>query len=58
MNQQTIKHAFWWTVVTGLMIYVRLKCAYQGAVIGWGIWGEEMARQDRLNKLSNQGDKQ
>jgi len=50
--KQMIKSLFWWFVVTGLMIYVRVKCAYQGAIIGWEMWNEEMMRQDKVDKLT------
>jgi hypothetical protein len=46
-----IKRVLWWTIVTGLMLWVRIKCSIAGAIVGWQLWNSEMVRQARLNEL-------
>ena len=48
-----VKNIYWWLIVTGLMFFVRVKCSIAGAIVGWKMWDEEMARQARLAELIN-----
>jgi len=48
-----VKNIYWWLIVTGLMFFVRVKCSVAGAIVGWQMWDEEMARQAKLVELIN-----